>query len=386
MAFLGILCLILVTTLLAGHFSRKIGVPAVIGQLLVGIVLGPAILGWIQPSSFIHDFSEIGVILLMFMAGLESDIGLLRRYLRPGIWVALVGVVFPLSLVTLVSLWFHFSLLLAVFMGVIFTATSVSISVEVLRELKLLDSKEGTTILAAAVVDDVLSVVILSVFVSLSGENTGSNTPSLLVGFAEQILYFIGIYFVVKWIAPFLMHLSQRFLLGSAVTIMSLVVCLSMAYLADLIGLSAVVGSFFAGIAVGQTPYKAEIDHNVEPIGYAVFIPVFFVSIGLEMDFKGMSSALWFIVALTIVAILTKLIGGGLGAQIAGFDLASSYTVGAGMVSRGEMALIIAQIGYQAKLIVPEYYSATIIVIVLTTLAAPFLLKHAAARQLAASK
>ena len=386
MAFLGILCLILVTTLLAGHFSRKIGVPAVIGQLLVGIVLGPAILGWIQPSSFIHDFSEIGVILLMFMAGLESDIGLLRRYLRPGIWVALVGVVFPLSLVTLVSLWFHFSLLLAVFMGVIFTATSVSISVEVLRELKLLDSKEGTTILAAAVVDDVLSVVILSVFVSLSGENTGSNTPSLLVGFAEQILYFIGIYFVVKWIAPFLMHLSQRFLLGSAVTIMSLVVCLSMAYLADLIGLSAVVGSFFAGIAVGQTPYKAEIDHNVEPIGYAVFIPVFFVSIGLEMDFKGMSSALWFIVALTIVAILTKLIGGGLGARIAGFDLASSYTVGAGMVSRGEMALIIAQIGYQAKLIVPEYYSATIIVIVLTTLAAPFLLKHAAARQLVASK
>lgn len=159
-----------------------------------------------------------------------------------------------------------------------------------------------------------------------------------------------------------------------------------MAYLADLIGLSAVVGSFFAGIAVGQTPYKAEIDHNVEPIGYAVFIPVFFVSIGLEMDFKGMSSALWFIVALTIVAILTKLIGGGLGARIAGFDLASSYTVGAGMVSRGEMALIIAQIGYQAKLIVPEYYSATIIVIVLTTLAAPFLLKHAAARQLAASK
>ncbi len=382
MKFLGVLCLILVTTLLAGHFSRKIGIPAVIGQLLVGIVLGPAILNWIQPSTFIHDFSEIGVILLMFMAGLESDIGLLRRYLRPGIWVAIIGVVFPLGLVTLVSLWFHFSLLLAVFMGVIFTATSVSISVEVLRELKILDSKEGTTILAAAVVDDVLSVVILSVFVSLSGENTGGSAPNLMIGFIEQILYFVGIYFVVKWIAPFLMRLSERFLLGAAVTIMSLIICLSMAYLADLIGLSAVVGSFFAGIAVGQTPYKAEIDHNVEPIGYAVFIPVFFVSIGLEMNFTGMSSALWFIIVLTIVAVLTKLIGGGLGARIAGFDLASGYTVGAGMVSRGEMALIIAQIGYQAKLIVPEYYSATIIVIVLTTLVAPFLLKHAAAKQL----
>ncbi len=115
MAFLGILCLILVTTLLAGHFTRKIGVPAVIGQLLVGIVLGPALLGWIQPSSFVHDFAEIGVILLMFMAGLESDIGLLRRYLRPGIWVALVGVVLPLSLVTLVSWWFDFFIIIGHF-------------------------------------------------------------------------------------------------------------------------------------------------------------------------------------------------------------------------------------------------------------------------------
>ena len=169
MAFLGILCLILVTTLLAGHFSRKLGIPAVIGQLLVGIVLGPAMLNWLQPGTFMHDFSEIGVILLMFMAGLESDIGLLKRYLRPGVLVAVVGVIFPMTLVTLASFLFDFTPLLAIFMGVIFTATSVSISVEVLRELKLLDSKEGTTILAAAVVDDVLSVVILSILVSVTG-------------------------------------------------------------------------------------------------------------------------------------------------------------------------------------------------------------------------
>ena len=178
------------------------------------------------------------------------------------------------------------------------------------------------------------------------------------------------------------MRLSERFLLGASVTIVSLVICLGMAYLADFIGLSAVVGSFFAGIAVGQTPYRAEVDHNVEPIGYAVFIPVFFVSIGLEMSFKGIGDALWFIVLMTVLAVLTKLVGGGIGAEMAGFDFNSSYTVGAGMVSRGEMALIIAQIGYQAKLIHPEYYSAIIIVIVLTTLLAPFLLKHAAARQL----
>ncbi|KRK32636.1 cation:proton antiporter [Loigolactobacillus bifermentans] len=374
MAFLGTLCLILGATLLAGHFSQRMGLPSVIGQLLVGVLLGPALLNWIQPTHFLNQLSEIGVIILMFMAGLESDLGLLKRYFKPGLWVATVGVILPLALVPVTVHYFGFTWPHALFMGVLFTATSVSISVEVLREMQQLNGKEGTTILAAAVVDDILSVLILSFLVSYTGAEPASSHP--LGGLVLQLGYFIGVYFVVKWLTPYLMRLAQQ-LLGST-TIMAFILCLGMAYLADLCGLSAVIGAFFAGIAVGQTNAKKEVDRDIEPLGYACFIPIFFVSIGLKMTFTGFSQVWWFTIVLTLVAILTKLVGGGLGAHWAGFGFASDYMIGAGMISRGEMALIIAQIGFDAKLLHPDYYAATIIAIVLTTVLAPLFLRHAA--------
>lgn len=154
-----------------------------------------------------------------------------------------------------------------------------------------------------------------------------------------------------------------------------------MAYLADLVGLSSVVGAFFAGIAVGQTDAKTEIDFNIEAIGYAVFIPVFFASIGLSVTFNTLGKDLPFILVMTIMAILTKLLGGAWGAKMVGFSNTSSLMVGAGMVSRGEMALIIAQIGYQSKLLSEAYYTSMIVVIILTTLVAPFLLKYFVKKQ-----
>ncbi len=166
----------------------------------------------------------------------------------------------------------------------------------------------------------------------------------------------------------------------TSVTLMSLVICFGLSYLADAIDLSAVIGAFFAGIAVGQTDYHAVIDEHIQPIGNAVFIPVFFVSIGLNMSFKGFMSDFWFIVVITIAAILTKLVGAGIGAKLAGFSWLSGYEIGAGMVSRGEMALIIAQVGYQGKLMSESRYSAVITAIILTTLIAPILLRHAVKR------
>ena len=160
MEFLGTLCLVLITTSLAGHFSRRIGIPAVIGQLLVGILIGPAVLGWVHNNAFMHTFSEIGVIILMFIAGLESDLGMLKKYFKPALAVAFSGVVFPVVLIYFFGKLFHFSFEQAIFLGVTFSATSVSISVEVLKELKRLKSKEGTTILGAAVIDDIISVFI----------------------------------------------------------------------------------------------------------------------------------------------------------------------------------------------------------------------------------
>ena len=386
MEFLGTLCLVLITTSLAGHFSRRIGVPAVIGQLLVGILIGPAVLGWVHNNAFMHTFSEIGVIILMFIAGLESDLGMLKKYFKPALAVAFSGVVFPVVLIYFFGKLFHFSFEQAIFLGVTFSATSVSISVEVLKELKRLKSKEGTTILGAAVIDDIISVIILSVLVSMFSNvakaQGGHHSSNLWMSFLLDALYFVMIFFLFEWIAPKMMRLGEHLKVASSVTLMSIVLCLGMAWLAEQVGLSDVVGAFFAGVAIAQTPYKQEVDSNIEPIGYAVFIPVFFVSIGLNMTFKGFFDDLIFIVSLTILALITKWLGCGLGAKVLGMNYDSMNIIGSGMVSRGEMALIIAQIGYEAHLLSSEYYSGVIFVIILTTFAAPFMLKAAIKRQM----
>lgn len=375
MEFIGILCLILISTTIGSHVSRRIGIPAVIGQLLVGVLLGEAGLGWVHPSVLVHDFSEIGVILLMFLAGLESDLSLLKKYFKPGMFVAILGILFPVVFGWLTGEAFQVSNNEAIFFGIILAATSVSISVEVLKELNVVNTKEGSTILGASVVDDILVVLVLSFSLSFLTGESSSNLPLPLL-LAEQVIYFIFIFLLVKWIAPFLMSLAEKIYANSAIIIVSLVICLGMSFVADLIGLSSVIGAFFAGIAVSQTKVKHEVYHNVEALGYAVFIPVFFVSVGLEVDFSNFGEQLLFILVLTIIAILTKLFGGYLGAKVAGFSTNSSLMVGAGMISRGEMALIILQIGQQSKLIEPHYYSPLVIVVLLSTLISPLVLKH----------
>lgn len=333
-----------------------------------------------------HTFSEIGVIILMFIAGLESDLGMLKKYFKPALAVAFSGVVFPVVLIYFFGKLFHFSFEQAIFLGVTFSATSVSISVEVLKELKRLKSKEGTTILGAAVIDDIISVIILSVLVSMFSNvakaQGGHHSSNLWMSFLLDALYFVVIFFLFEWIAPKMMRLGEHLKVASSVTLMSIVLCLGMAWLAEQVGLSDVVGAFFAGVAIAQTPYKQEVDSNIEPIGYAVFIPMFFVSIGLNMTFKGFFDDLIFIVSLTILALITKWLGCGLGAKVLGMNYDSMNIIGSGMVSRGEMALIIAQIGYEAHLLSSEYYSGVIFVIILTTLAAPFMLKAAIKRQM----
>lgn len=374
MAFIGVLCLILASTTVASHFSRRIGIPAVIGQLLVGIILGNGVLKIIHPDILVRDFSEIGVILLMFLAGMESNLSLLRKYLRPAMNVAVLGILFPVLLGTLSGEIFEIHLEQSFFIGLIFAATSVSISVEVLKELNVITTKEGSTILGASVVDDILVVLIVSLSMSFLGVTGGEDKPFGLMVIAE-IFFFIGVFFLIRWGAPYLMSLCKKMLVGSSVIIVSLILCLSVSYLADFIGLSSVIGAFFTGIAIGQTNVWKEVRFSTEAIGYAVFIPVFFVSIGLEVSFDNLVSQMSFIIILTLISIFSKLFGGFVGGRLSGFDNSSSLMVGSGMVSRGEMALIILQLGYQAQLVTSEYYSSIILVILFTTLCSPFLLK-----------
>lgn len=376
MEAIGSLCLILLATALAGHFSARLNFPPVIGQLLIGVVVGPAVLNWIHPGNFVEIFSEVGVVILMFIGGLESDLGLLKKYLAPSLLVAVAGMIFPIVGAYLVGHFFGLNQLENMFLGVIFAATSVSISVEVLKNMRQLDTPEGTTILGAAVVDDVLSIIVLSVLVSLAGNklNSGDQMP-LGLSLLLQVGFFILLFVISRWCVPQLMSLGAKWLVPVSETVMALILCLGAAYLAEKVGLSSAIGAFFAGLSIGQTDFRAEIDKQIEPIGYAVFIPVFFVSVGLNMTFTGLVADFWLFFTLTIVGTLTKWLGAGLGAGIAKFNFKSSSMIGAGMISRGEMALIIAQLGFNAHLLSVDNYSAVIGAIVVTTLCAPFILR-----------
>ncbi|MBU3830163.1 MAG: cation:proton antiporter [Candidatus Limosilactobacillus merdavium] len=378
MEFIATLAGLLLATQLVAHLCRRVEIPEVIGQILVGIIAGPALLNWVHLNEMMNEFQEIGVIILMFIAGLESDLSLLKKYLKPAVIVAIIGVVVPIAVMAPASYFFGFTKLESMFIGVIFSATSVSISVAVLREFKRLDSREGATILGAAVADDIIGVILLSIMISVVNQAEGkTGGQPLWAVLLLQVLFFGGTYLVVKWLAPYLMHLSERLLTVASPSVMAMIICLGMAAIADYVGLSGAVGSFFAGIAVANTHRKETINRSFIPIGYAMFIPLFFVSVGLNMRIDRLSESWVFVVVMTILACLTKLVGCGAGAYISKFDLRSSYVVGSGMIARGEMALITAQIGYQAHLLSPMYYSDVITVIIVATVLAPFILKHA---------
>lgn len=380
MSFIITLTGILFVTQLVSHFFNRWGIPDVIGQILVGIVTGPAVLGWIHQTAMIEEFQEIGVIVLMFIAGLESDLSLLKKYLKPAMAVAVGGMALPIVVMGLASQLFGLQWFESLFIGVIFSATSVSISVAVLREFNQINSKEGATVLGAAVADDIGGVLILSVLISLMNGKGGESSTSLPLIIMMQAIFFGGTYLLVRWLAPYLMHLSKRLLTTAAPAVMAMILCLGMASLADLVHLSGAVGAFFAGIAVANTKARHDIAEAFEPLGYAVFIPVFFVNVGLVMRLNHFFDSLVFIVVMTILACLTKLIGSGGGAMLMGFDRQSGYVIGSGMIARGEMALITAQIGYEAHLLSSKYYSDVITVVVLATVLAPFILKHALKR------
>ncbi len=375
MNFIATLAIILLVTQVVSHFSMRMGIPDVIGQILVGIVMGPAVFGWITQTHMINEFQEIGVIILMFIAGLESDLSLLKKYLKPAVVVALMGMILPIVVMGVAADLYGMQWFESLFIGVIFSATSVSISVAVLRDYNQLGSKEGATILGAAVADDIGGVFLLSILISMMNGQSGQRMSLPLV-ILLQVIFFGGTYLLVRWLAPYLMEISSDLLTTAAPSVVAMILCLGMAALADAVHLSGAVGSFFAGIAIANTKKKEVINRSFVPIGYAMFIPIFFVNVGLSMRFDHFLDSLWFIIMMTVLACLTKLLGCGGGAKLTGFDLNSSYIIGSGMIARGEMSLITAQIGFQAHLLSEKYYSDIITVIVLATILAPFILKH----------
>lgn len=374
---MGSITLILIFSLAFSLICKRLNIPVVIGQLFIGILLGPAGLKLVHHTEGLELIAEIGVILLMFLAGLESDLELLKKYLKPAISIAITGVITPLICFNFLGMWLNYSFTKAFFLGIVFAATSVSITVEVLNEYCALNSKEGATILGAAVFDDILAVLILSFFISNLGiQNSNTINVELPVKVILQILFVLTVYLLAKYLAPNILKIAKRLPVYASKTIVSIVLCLGLASLASLIGMSDVIGAFFAGIILSKSSISEEIEHDISKIGAVFFIPIFFASIGLNMSFIGISAQLPLLILFTAVAILSKLLPSIVIAKLFSFNFQQSYLIGAGMVSRGEMALIVLQIGLTHQLVSEYHYSLLVIVVILTTFLAPFLIRH----------
>lgn len=377
MRFLGMLSVILLATLIGGQFSARLKLPAVVGELLAGIIVGPAVLNLVQPTEIIKVLSDIGVIFLMFLAGLDSDLKTLKKLLRPSVLVAGFGMIVPIIIAYMTGILFAFSQAESLFLGLTFSATSVSISVAVLQEMGRLEGKEGMTILGAAVADDLLSIILLSIVSGLTGvSEPGSNKgKDLILSLLTQAAFLILLVFVSVYVIPRLINLSQRLTLPVPETLVAMIIVVLASWGAEKVGLSNVIGAFFAGLALNRTSAQKTLKKNFTVIGYSSFIPIFFVSIGLNMSIKGILNDFILFFVLVIGSVFSKLVGAGLGAKIAGFSNSSALLVGTGMVSRGEMALVVAQMGLTNHLLAPAAYSTVIGAIIMTTVVSPFLLK-----------
>lgn len=378
--YLLILAIILISTKVFGHISQKVNMPQVVGALIAGIVLGPSLLNLLPGSEgdFLSRASEIGVIILMFLAGLDTDISELKKTGIASLVIALMGVIVPLIGGTAVYMIFFDtnlsnmeSLLKAVFVGVVLTATSVSITVETLREMGKLNGRMGTAILGAAIIDDIVGIIILTIITSFKdpSANIGKCVLKILLFF----VFIAGLLIIMHFISRFVEKFNNK----RRIAIYGFAFCLILSFCAEhFFDVADITGAYFAGIILCNTKMKHYIDNKVTVLSYMLFAPVFFASIGFSTSLKGITaSIILFSLVLLFVAIISKMIGCGLGAKLCKFSNKESLAIGVGMVSRGEVALIVAQKGAEIGLISNTLFPAVVLVVIVTTVITPILLK-----------
>lgn len=375
------LALILLSTKIFGLVTKRVKLPQVVGALMAGLILGPACLGILKETDFITQVSELGVIVLMFCAGLETDIKELKKTGASSFIIALLGVAVPLLAGWGIASVFNKDsvdglaspMLQNIFIGIILTATSVSITVETLKEMGRLSSKSGNAILGAAVIDDILGIIALTVITSSADKsvNIGMVLLKILLFFIFAIVVAIAFNFVFnKWSGRSKRDLRRYVIIG-------FVFCLLMSFCAEhFFGVADITGAFVAGLALSNGPRATYLSNRFDTLSYMLLSPVFFASIGLKVVLPKMSmSIILFAVVLLIIAVLTKVIGCGLGAKICKFSNKDSLRIGVGMVSRGEVALIVASKGAAVGLMNEKYFAPIVIMVVVTTIITPILLK-----------
>ena len=367
---LAILAITLLAAKIAGHLGRRFGLPTAVGKICVGLVVGPAVLGLVSNDGSFGEFADIGVIVLMFLAGLETDMATMKRVSGPAFAVAAGGVVLPFAGGLAIGETFGLGLKETLFVGAILTATSVSISAETLRELGRLRSKEGTTILAAAVIDDVMGIIVLAFVFSLAGGEAPELAILKMSAFIP-VAFFTGILLMNPLARAAKAHLNAEAQLS-----LLLAIALLYAWAAlRLGGVAEVTGAYMAGLLVARTDLSHSVSHGLHWVGYSLFVPLFFVGIGLHAEFGSLRSDPWLLLAILGVAVAGKVVGCYVMARFCRFDHKQALAVGIGMMSRGEVALVVASAGASAGIVEGALFSATVLMALATTIMTPVLLK-----------
>lgn len=391
-----ILVIILSVAKTAGVLSVRFGQPDVFGKILAGFILGPTVLnifGWgvfqngdggtALLANTVHDLGTIGVILLMFIAGLETDLPGIMLVGKVAFWSAFGGVVLPMVCGAAASKYYGYGWQESIFIGTILTATSVSITVQTLLELKALKSKEGSTILGAAVIDDVMGIIVLSLVVgfvlttgSCPGAGCAGAVTSIILLVVQMAAFFaVSIYVGIRYFER-LLKFIEKIPAGYIVFAASLIIVLFYSWAAEYLGKVAnITGAYIAGVLLARTSFKEKILKEAHVFSYSFFVTIFLVDLGLKSNGRDIGGSILFTSAIIVIAVVTKVIGCGIGARLTGFKPMESLRVGVGMISRGEVGLIIAGYGLSHAVIDNKIFSSTILMVMASTMITPILLR-----------
>jgi Kef-type K+ transport system membrane component KefB len=383
---------VILTAKVAGTAASRLGLPLVLGELLAGVLLGPSALNiwavhWLSPGSvnsvavgdIFKILADLGVVLLMFVAGLETDVAMMRSTVAPAFWAATGGVILPMAGGYALSRAFGYGTGESVFIGTILTATSVTITAQALMNLNQLRSKVGSTILGAAVIDDILGLVVLSVVIALAPQmskvgDTSWRGLGLIFGRMILCLLTMGLFGprLTRWALKQAVRLHGH----HTEVAVALAVAMLLAFEAQWLGgMAAITGSYLAGLFVAMTPHQQKVCEDVRPMLNSFFGPVFFVSVGMEVNAWHVGGRFAFFALLLAIAVFGKIVGCGMGAYSSGFSSRDSLTVGLGMIPRGEVGLITASLGLTAGLVSHDVYVQSVALVLLTTLVTPAFLR-----------
>lgn len=384
--FILALVIIITAAKIGGYLSTRLRQPSVLGELLAGLILGPTVLDILHVwpvfgadqhlGESITLLAELGVLLLMMLAGLELHLSELIKSGKVAALAGTLGVIIPLGLGWGTAVLFGIASSEALFIGLTLAATSVSISAQTLMELNVLQSRVGLALLGAAVFDDILVILILSVsFILVVG--TSGGLSSVVITILSMIGYLAVASLLGFWLLPRLVRWIDRLPISQGTLAFALITSLIYAWAAEVVGgMAAITGAFLVGLFLARTPYKERIEAGISALAYGFFVPVFFVNIGLEVNMRTIGGgALWFALFITLIAVLSKLGGSGLGARLGGFSTRESWQLGIGMVSRGEVGLIVASFALAEGLISIENFSVVVFMVIMATLVTPPMLR-----------